>query len=240
MSSLPGTNFIYFAEKFIWSNINSLLPLLHNSSQYGGKGILIGHLYERFAHEVIARGGDFQTRNLITGEISVLHLEPKRTIPLHTVDHLPRLKIDEYGLGDTSFPGIDAVVCDPPSLFKMIVPHKKKDLNGSEVRSVFDHLPQIKPPYPLFWVMPPDRFDEFQEQSIVGMGREEQNEMIEQFALQVAIAYPQPSVILSSKRKVQEKKACESVIQSGANKGKKCGLGMPCQFHQASSKKAKK
>ncbi len=161
----------------------------------GGTGILFGHLYEHFAHQVIPHGGDFRIRNLETNEISVLHLDVKATKKLRQKDDLPRLEITEYGHGHETFPAIDAVTRDPPDVFNMTVNRaRQRGLNGLSLFNIFTHLSEthFPRPCPYYWVILPNRFDRFKKQSITDMNRAQRDLLILQFVLELDIVEPTP------------------------------------------------
>jgi hypothetical protein len=230
------------------SHHRELLRTLQNRP---GTAILFGHLYENYAHLLIPHGGDFPTRNLTTGKVSTLHLEPKTTKQLKNVRDLLGIKQNEYGEGFNTFPGLDAAVSDPPNLFNMTMScSRQRGLNDKAVRNAFNNLPEDTFPRPCHysWVVPSNKFENFERQSVDGIRTTELNSMMEQFVLELSISEPvqQPSGSSQSKRKVQKEEAdkqvegvaCEEILKSGHRKGKKCGQ-MNCSFH-SKNKKSKK
>ncbi len=218
--------------------------------------LLFGHLYENFAHQVIPIGGDFRTRNLSTGNSAILHLEEKTTRQLCNVHDLLKVGDNEYGMGHNTFPGIDAVVRDPPTLFNMTVTHKQqRGLNDITLKSTLNNLPEKTFPRPCHynWVMPSNRFEDFQKQSVNGIRTKELDSMLEQFAMELSISEPVQKHSVggqSAKRKKQtfeqseeqgiikeadkdsegEEHVCKVVLKSGRRKGNKCGR-FNCPFH---------
>ena len=234
------------------------MELLRNLQLRDGVSLLFGHLYEDFAHLVIPRGGDFRTRNLSTGDEAVFHLEEKISKPLANVRDLSKVDKNEYGMGRNTFPGLDAVVSDPPVLFNMTINHKRqRGLNDTTLKSVLDNLPEETFPRPCQynWVVPSNRFETFERQSVNGIRTQELNSMLEQFAMELSISEPvQRHVVVGAKRKNQtaeqsgdiqidsgEDNICNVVLKSGRRKGQKCGW-LNCSFHlpTGSEKQAKK
>ncbi len=212
-------------------------------------------MYENYAHRVIPHGGDFTARNLKSGKVSTLHLEPKTTKQLRNVRDLYGIEKNEYGEGFNTFPGLDAAVSDPPNLFNMTVSrNRQRGLNDDALRDAFNNLPEDTFPRPCRynWVVPSDRFKNFERQSVNGIRTKELDSMMEQFALELSISEPVQQLSgssQSSKRKVRNEEAkeqvekegvaCEEVLKSGQRKGKKCGR-INCSFHTTTSNKRRK
>lgn len=242
---------IQITDKF-GPEISHHRELLRTLQNRPGTALLFGHLYENYAHRAIPRGGDFPTRNLTTGKVSTLHLEPKTTKQLRNVHDLSGIAKDEYGEGFNTFPGLDAVVSDPPNLFNMTVNrNRQRGLNDDAVRDAFNNLPEDTFPRPCRynWVVPSNRFESFERQSVNGIRTKELDSMMEQFALELSITEPvqQPSGSSQSKRKVRKEEAdkqveegiaCEEILKSGRRKGKECGR-MNCSFHSKNKKRRK-
>jgi hypothetical protein len=199
---------------------------------------------------VLPQGGDFPIRNLTTGDVSTLHLEPKTTKQLQNVHGLTTIEQNEYGEGHNTFPAVDAVVSDPPNLFNMTASsNQQRELNGDALRTVFNNLPTDAFPRPCHynWVVPSDKFESFQKQKASGFRSKELDTMVEQFALELSISDPtkQQSVGQSSKRKERDEEVgessggdvCEEILKSGARKGKKCGR-KNCPFHKNKKRKS--
>lgn len=236
------------------------LELLRSLQNRQGVPLLFGHLYENYAHQVIPRGGAFPTRNLSTGEEGVFHLEQKTTKLLSSVGDVSKVEDGEYGMGHNTFPGIDAVVRDPPSLFNMTVTRKeKRDLSDTTLKSVLDHLPETayQRPCRYHWVMPTTKFATFQKQSVSGMRTKELDAVVEQFAMELSISEPVQKHSVeganpqTAKRKqptatqgggqVSEgargatgsgasEQVCHVILKTGRRKDKKCGR-LRCPFH---------
>jgi hypothetical protein len=227
---------IYYHTDNFGSNISHHRELLRTLQNRPRTAVLFGHLYENYAHQIIPRGGDFLTRNLTTGKESTLHLKPKTTKQLKNVHDLSTIQKHEYGKGFNFFPGLDAAVSHPPNLFNMTVTHSRQHgLNDDTVKDVFNNLPANIFPRPCHynWVVPSDRFKNFEWQSVNGISTKKLNSMMTQFALELSISEPvQPSGGQSSKRKVRNEEvnkqevegvACEEILKSGHRKGKVCG-----------------
>lgn len=156
---------------------------------------MFAHLYESFAHLMIPRGGDFRTRHLTTGKSSVFHLEPKVTKPLNNVHDLSKVNEKEYRMGHNTFPALDAITTDPPSLFNMTVTHKpQRGLNENALRSALDNIPTKNFPRPCRynWVVPSNLYNDFQKQSVNGIRTNELETMLEQFVMELTISEPMP------------------------------------------------
>lgn len=181
----------YFTDRF-GGEITHHLGVLRSLQAQGGTGILFGHLYKHFAYQVIPRGGDFHPQPWNKWGIYAIHWAKDYK---ETVDDLPSIATHEYGQGHETFPAIDAVVRIPPALFNMTVSRtKQRGLNDSSLSNVFTHLPLDKFPRRChyYWVILPDRFDNFEKQSISGMSREDRDGLMLQFALELAITEPPP------------------------------------------------
>lgn len=232
------THFILFSitEKF-GSDSRHHLELLRTLQNRDGVPLLFGHLYENYAHLVIPRGGDFETRNLSTGESTTLHLEPKEKKLLRQVEDLSNISAGEYGWAHNSFPAVDAVMSDPPTLFNMTT-NLKHGLDKTTLKKVLNNLPEETFPRPCHynWVMPSNKFDNFGKQSISGTSVMELDTMVEQFAMELSISEPiqQHSSSQGTKRKMQDveetHEACDVILKSGPRKGQKCGR-LNCSFH---------
>lgn len=245
--SFVFTNPFIYTEKF-GTDSRHHLELLRSLQNRDGVPLLFGHLYENFAHQVIPRGGDFLTRNLSTGKSAVLHLKEKASKPLANVHDLSKVGKDEYGMGHNTFPGLDAVVSDPPILFNMTVTRKEqRGMNDTTLKSALDNLPEETFPRPCHyhWVIPSNKFDNFQKQSVNGIRSKELDSMLEQFAMELSISEPvQKHSVGGDKRKKHaiEQSAKEDtdseedgdsykvILKSGHRKGKKCGR-LNCSFH---------
>lgn len=240
------------ADKF-GSDSRLHLELLRNLQLRDGASLLFGHLYEDFAHLVIPRGGDFRTRNLSTGEEGVFRLDEKIPKPLADVDDLSEVGGNEYGRGRNAFPGLDAVVSNPPALFNMTASHKRqRGMNGAGLEAALYNLPHETFPRPCRynWVVPADSFGTFERQSASGIRTQELDSVLEQFAMELSISEPvqRHAVVGGAKRKNQideqsgtgsgDGDTCSVVLKSGARKGQRCGRPN-CPFHR-SEKKAKK
>lgn len=141
---------------------------------------------------------------------------------------------------------------DPPNLFNMTVNrNRQRGLNDDAVRDAFNNLPEDTFPRPCRynWVVPSNRFESFERQSVNGIRTKELDSMMEQFALELSITEPvqQPSGSSQSKRKVRKEEAdkqveegivCEEILKSGRRKGKECGR-MNCSFHSKNKKRRK-
>lgn len=197
---------------------------------------------------MIPRGGTFRIRNLSTGNTRVLKLEEKSVKQLHTVDDLSSISKNGYGMGHGTFPGFDAITCNPPILFNVTSATtttnqlQQPRLSISSLKAAFSKLPEAFPKtFAYYWVVPSNTFEHFARQSVGGKGDQE----VDQFAMELSISEQpvQNSQSTSAKRKQGDEeqeehagevgkkdKVCKSLLKTGHRKGKKCGR-MNCHFH---------
>jgi len=247
------------AEKFQQDSRQDYLTMLRVLQFRDRDPLLFGRLYEKFAHQVIPRGGMFHTRNLSTGDTGFLKLERKNVKQLHTINDLTTVSEDEYGMAHDAFPGFDAMICNPPILFSVTTPKElQRQLSAAtstSLKASFNKLPEtFEEPFQYHWVVPSNTFAQLENQSVIGTDSQE----VDQYTMELSISEePVYKHIVSSdnhpsaKRKQSEEqgeseeevgtgdKVCKATLKSGTRKGKKCGR-VNCRYHPTLRNSTKK
>jgi hypothetical protein len=173
--------------------------------------ILVGHLYEAFAHLVLSEGGCFRTRAANGGAVNLLQLEKKKLVHLRKRGDIKNVAANEYGQGHNTFAAFDVVSTNPHQLFNtMVTEDTECRIDGKVLLETFTHMESFPKPCNYYWVVPSDKFDAFTEQPASGMRSEELATYITQFVVEVPIAThhvdPQVSRGRSEDEKSPEKK----------------------------------
>lgn len=150
--------------------------------------ILVGHLYEAFAHLVLSDGGNFRARRAEDNVHIELQLEKKRMVHLSICKDLQNVRENEYGQGHNTFPALDGITTKPQRLFNMTVTEDTdRGINGDTLRDAFTFLGSFHRPCEYYWVVPADKFDAFTPQQARGMRSGELASLISQFVVEVPI-----------------------------------------------------
>lgn len=230
------------AEKF-GSDVTYHLAILRALEYRRDAPILFGHLYEDFAHKVIPEGGEFRTRNLKTGNESVLHITKKTVKHMENVKDLSKLDESDYGKGHNTFPALDSATVDPPALFNMTTALNRKPMTDTSLTSALTHLQEDRfpRPVPFHWVVPTNRFDTFEKPKVDGMRTKAVDELLDQFVMELSIS-KSTSITKNTKKRTLSRSEmkdnlCSETIVSGPRKGELCGQPHLCHYHSKKSKK---
>ncbi|KAJ3307751.1 hypothetical protein HDV04_002613 [Boothiomyces sp. JEL0838] len=149
------------------NNRNLLIRFLSASEGIGDTGQLRGVLFERHAHEILSKGGQFRTRNLQNGQETQLHLPNNLTTFLYSMNN-PDFQAATncyFHPRSKSFESVDSFI-KPNLLFQMTIA-KDHPCKQSGLQSALEILGYPSDPV-LYFVVPPDRFETFQYQNYCG------------------------------------------------------------------------
>lgn len=157
------------------------MTLIHSLRIRNEAPILVGHLYEAFAHLVISEGGCFRARlaeNL--GICFELQLEKKTLVHLRKKEDIKGVAKNEYGQGHNTFPVFDGITTNPCRLFNMkVTENEEQGINSHTLQDAFNYMKIIPQPCEYYWVVPSDKFKTFNKHT--------PTTLIKQFVVEVPI-----------------------------------------------------
>jgi hypothetical protein len=156
----------------IYSRVNTkdrehLIRFLSATQGIGDTGQLRGILFEKHAHTVLAKGGSFKIRDLLTRQESTLHLPDDLTAFLYFSND-PEFQAAQncyFRPVSKIFESVDSFI--RPNLLFQMTGAKDHPCKQTGLRDVLDILGNPLDPK-LYFVVPPDRFPTFTYQRYLG------------------------------------------------------------------------